>query len=233
MSGSYRFCYNIPPSDQDGWITDVFADYPAPVETPQTTAGFFPIRLPQGFHHTTFPLSTHLAPPLPLNTLHDPHTCNAAQSASPHPGVEFSTVSARRQSLQHPMSSNAGRTATATMNTSHIHSEVFNQDVVGVNGVFSAGETDHSPPDPFDTPSRTDTGSTTASTGSWICPWEGCTYHGTFGRKGDLQRHIKSKHVFPRWYKCLYGCGKAFSRNDNRTAHHVRVHGQRPRVSRR
>ncbi|KAL3465683.1 hypothetical protein BJX64DRAFT_252271 [Aspergillus heterothallicus] len=57
------------------------------------------------------------------------------------------------------------------------------------------------------------------------CYWPGCTYTGSFSKKGQLTRHVKTLHVSPRSFACPeVGCGKLFHRKDNRTEHVRRVH---------
>jgi len=57
------------------------------------------------------------------------------------------------------------------------------------------------------------------------CCWIGCQYTGTFGRKTDLMRHLETKHVSPKKYKCSFpGCVGVFNRTDNLQGHLRRVH---------
>jgi hypothetical protein len=50
------------------------------------------------------------------------------------------------------------------------------------------------------------------------CLWLGC--NSSFRRQGDLQRHVRTKHVQPHSYKCaVIGCEKTFSRSDKFQGH--------------
>lgn len=57
------------------------------------------------------------------------------------------------------------------------------------------------------------------------CEWKGCTYAGVFSRKAELKRHVETKHIAPREYKCpVFKCRKSFNRKDNQEEHLRRVH---------
>ncbi|KAN0069727.1 hypothetical protein V8E54_012033 [Elaphomyces granulatus] len=67
--------------------------------------------------------------------------------------------------------------------------------------------------------------SSTHSTSSLKCRWEGCKYSGCFARGVDLMRHVKGAHIFPGSHVCVAeGCCKAFNRKDNLQAHITRSH---------
>ncbi|KAL4904424.1 hypothetical protein BDW74DRAFT_30644 [Aspergillus multicolor] len=58
------------------------------------------------------------------------------------------------------------------------------------------------------------------------CKWAGCTYDGSFARIHDLRRHVETKHIAPRSYRCpeLRCGGKAFNRRENLKEHMRRFH---------
>jgi uncharacterized Zn-finger protein len=57
------------------------------------------------------------------------------------------------------------------------------------------------------------------------CYWPACTYTGTFSKKGQLTRHVNTKHISPGSFECpQLGCGKAFDRKDNLGEHMRRIH---------
>lgn len=59
------------------------------------------------------------------------------------------------------------------------------------------------------------------------CEWEGCTYKGTFGRRGTLNRHVETQHLCPKSYECPEPrCGKLFNRKDNLLEHLRKVHSK-------
>ncbi|KAJ5999423.1 hypothetical protein N7451_007233 [Penicillium sp. IBT 35674x] len=62
------------------------------------------------------------------------------------------------------------------------------------------------------------------------CHWKGCRYTGTFGRKAELERHIRTQHINPKAYKCPK-CGRPCNRNDNLNGHLRNVHGTNIQVT--
>jgi hypothetical protein len=57
------------------------------------------------------------------------------------------------------------------------------------------------------------------------CHWPGCRYAGSFSKKGQLTRHVKTQHISPKSFGCSEpGCGKAFHRKDNLGEHIRRIH---------
>ncbi|KAL4879222.1 hypothetical protein BJY04DRAFT_96507 [Aspergillus karnatakaensis] len=65
------------------------------------------------------------------------------------------------------------------------------------------------------------------------CDWKDCTYAGVFSREGELIRHVKTKHVTPKSYKCTASnCDRVCSRKDNLAEHVRRIHGARDTLPR-
>ncbi|OJJ34612.1 hypothetical protein ASPWEDRAFT_42586 [Aspergillus wentii DTO 134E9] len=57
------------------------------------------------------------------------------------------------------------------------------------------------------------------------CEWKNCNYAGSFRRPAELMRHVQTKHISPRSYKCWKGeCKAKFNRKDNLEEHLRRVH---------
>ncbi|KAL4914425.1 hypothetical protein BDW62DRAFT_190313 [Aspergillus aurantiobrunneus] len=55
------------------------------------------------------------------------------------------------------------------------------------------------------------------------CEWKGCESTRKFKRPHDLERHVKTQHIFPGSYKCPE-CPKTFNRRDNCEEHRRRRH---------
>ncbi|OJJ29861.1 hypothetical protein ASPWEDRAFT_188278 [Aspergillus wentii DTO 134E9] len=57
------------------------------------------------------------------------------------------------------------------------------------------------------------------------CRWEGCRYKRNFRRCIELDRHVRTIHIFPRSYHCnVDRCTRSFNRKDNLKEHKIRVH---------
>ncbi|QRD81430.1 hypothetical protein F9C07_2276858 [Aspergillus flavus] len=57
------------------------------------------------------------------------------------------------------------------------------------------------------------------------CTWKGCKYKKQFNRSAELERHVRTIHLFPYSYQCTYGgCLKRFNRKDNLKEHMIRRH---------
>lgn len=52
------------------------------------------------------------------------------------------------------------------------------------------------------------------------CEWKGCKSKRSFGRRAELERHVKSIHISPDAYQCpVIGCEKSFGRKDRMESH--------------
>ncbi|KAJ5602876.1 hypothetical protein N7537_005832 [Penicillium hordei] len=58
------------------------------------------------------------------------------------------------------------------------------------------------------------------------CDWPGCSYRGTFTKKGSLKRHRNEQHTSPRSFPCQ-SCENAYSRKSHLTDHQLKAHGIR------
>ncbi|OQD65727.1 hypothetical protein PENPOL_c005G03589 [Penicillium polonicum] len=58
------------------------------------------------------------------------------------------------------------------------------------------------------------------------CDWPGCSYRGTFTKKGSLKRHRDEQHTSPRSFPCPL-CENAYSRKSHLTDHQLKAHGIR------
>ncbi|KAJ5417014.1 uncharacterized protein N7487_000564 [Penicillium crustosum] len=58
------------------------------------------------------------------------------------------------------------------------------------------------------------------------CDWPGCSYHGTFTKKGSLKRHRDEQHTSPRSFPCPL-CENAYSRKSHLNDHQLKAHGIR------
>ncbi|KAJ5197116.1 hypothetical protein N7449_007595 [Penicillium cf. viridicatum] len=58
------------------------------------------------------------------------------------------------------------------------------------------------------------------------CDWPGCSYRGTFTKKGSLKRHRDEQHTSPRSFPCPL-CENAYSRKSHMIDHQLKAHGIR------
>ncbi|KAJ5850946.1 hypothetical protein N7455_010802 [Penicillium solitum] len=58
------------------------------------------------------------------------------------------------------------------------------------------------------------------------CDWPGCSYHGTFTKRGSLKRHRDEQHTAPRSFPCPL-CENSYSRKSHLNDHQLKAHGIR------